>query len=122
MTEKKKRRRRSTFATALAQSKSRLQKAQQELEAAQKLVAALSVEIPLLRHTAEALERQINPEPNKSTPLPFVGAGLAPLDALPAGIGPRTDAAIPYNRQEPIEGLSEDDLLPEPEGQELLES
>src|SRR5690348_17057471 len=61
MTEKKKRRRRSTFATALAQAKKRLELAQKELEAAQKLVAALSVEIPLLRHTAEALERQLNP-------------------------------------------------------------
>lgn len=111
--EKKKRRRRSTFATALAQAKSRLQKAQQELEAAQKLVADLNIEIPLLRHTAEALERQIAP------PVPTLRAARPEED--PCGVRPHSG---PFGEHlistAPTSTLTEEDTLPEPEGQELV--
>ncbi len=102
------------FADALAAANKRLAKAVREREQSQASLASLNVEIPALQRTIAALQGQLNPNN-------VVKADIDPTMRLALnakGFSPQVDSLSgmgAIRNGETIE-VTEDELLPEPEG------
>lgn len=99
-------RKQNSFAVALAAATKRMVKANDELQAARVKMQALSEEIPNLQSTIAALQRQLGGSPKSVTVfnnVPLPTRADAEMDTLPAPLHSDSE-------------LSEDDLLPDPDG------
>lgn len=111
--------RRDSFKAALREASNRLKEALSEREGTRVHLAELDAEIPALQQTIEALQRQLNPDsvtfqnsrngqqtkPNGEVVVPPIPEDLRGMGAIRNG--------------ETI-AVTEDTLLPEPEGTPLL--
>ena len=117
------------FKAALSSATKRLAKAQKERTQAQKRLLALDAEIPALQSTISALQRQIHPNDvtfkNSKTGLETATNGTIRVPAIPPElaklVGPQDMTgfgSIVHDPSKPIQ-LSDDELLPDPEGTPL---
>lgn len=99
------------FADALAAANKRLVKAEKERIVAQHSLSALDAEIPALQATIAALENQLNP----ATKLvqPEYSYSVAFHNSVTGETTPASTMGLPIT----VDNLTEDDTLPEPEGQ-----
>lgn len=133
-------RRPSSFAKALQDAEKRLEKALVERKESLDRVAALAIEIPSLERTIWALKQQMNPSEVTFEPKAYVPTeGAMPADRVvyvdsrtgletpPRGLSPMEMAKWQADRDlsnvgsVPAKQLSEDELLPDPEGDALTE-
>lgn len=133
MTTKK--RPRNSFSAALDAAGRRYAQATKEREKAVQTLDKLDKEIPALRETITALQRQLGQKPAK-----FKTEGITPPTEQPAGqygveipehlakiVGPQDLSgmgSIPPSREQPTRPkqiTNEDDTLPDPEGTPLTE-
>jgi len=97
----------NSFEKALADAEKRLAKALNERQMAQEVLNDLALEIPSLQQTISALQRQLNPK-------------VVSLTEVSHMTNAQIDEALAKVAADVPSLLSEDDLLPEPEGTPLL--
>lgn len=97
-------RKQNSFAIALAAATKRMAKAMEELQAAREKMRLLDAEIPNLQRTIAALQQQLGGSPK--------------LDKLPEFVHKPIPGIINELMASNVDGtpLTEDDLLPDPDG------
>lgn len=113
MTRKRHKKSDMPFADALEAAQKRLKQAQKERDTAVRTLAGLDVEIPSLQRTSQALELQLDPSKIGQPMMPPTRPRWSPVVDVPQG------EVIPLVPIAP-ENLTEDELLPEPEGTPVL--
>jgi hypothetical protein len=118
-------RRLSSFAKALQDAEKRLEKALAERAYSQTKLGQLANEIPSLERTIAALKQQMNPADMPPGQLPVAAFDWKPIVPMPANDSEIAKLAGPQDLTGmgsiPYKQLSEDELLPEPEGEPLTE-
>lgn len=115
------------FADALAAANKRLVKAEKERIVAQHSLSALDAEIPALQATIAALENQLNPNSRPPLPDDFMPGAAKYYKNLTPILSQETIDTLQSKYYGPVledhpelaavAELTEDELLPEPEGQ-----